>query len=109
VLNWRGTARLVRRHWLVIGAYLAFVGGYFAVYVFYAKIGMGPRLLLTLAMPVIFGLACALSHVGRELTFNFSPRSISFRSLTIFGLAAVLAHAASRALTDHIHWVPGGQ
>ena len=109
VLNWRETARLVRRHWLVIGTYLAFVGGYFVVYVFYAKIGMGPRLILTLAMPVIFGLAFALWQAGRELKFAFPSRSISFRNLTLAGLAAILAHSASRALTDHIYWVLGGQ
>jgi hypothetical protein len=109
VVNFSDVRRLWSHYWLPISTYLLFMGGYFLAYVFYAKIGMGPRLFLALVMPLMTGMAIAILHLGRDLPIAFGAHDLSFRKLGNWALVAVLAHSALRVLTDHIHWVAGGQ
>ncbi|MGI8601560.1 MAG: hypothetical protein ACR2OZ_01020 [Verrucomicrobiales bacterium] len=109
VINFSEARRLFARFWLPICTYAAVMAGYFVAYAFYAKIGMGPRLFLTLAMPLVFGLAMMVWALGREMRIPFTSFDLSFRKLANWALVAVLANSAFRGLTDHIYWVPGGQ
>jgi hypothetical protein len=101
--------RCLQRHWLIIGTYLVFVAGYFASYLFYAKIGMGPRLFLTLAVPACFGPAVVLWRLGRDATVTWRDYTLSLRKLANWVLVVYLLIAAHEALTIEIFEVVGGQ
>jgi hypothetical protein len=101
--------RCLRRHWLPIGVYGVFVAGYFASYVFYAKIGMGPRLFLTLAVPVCLGPAVVIWRLGRDGVVSWAGRTFSLRKVVNWTLAGYLLIAARDALGTKIFEVVGGQ
>lgn len=101
--------RLARRHALAGGFYALFVGGYLAAYVFYAKVGMGPRLMLTLALPLMLGPLLLFTAATRQVALPFPGGPLSLRKLGGWALLAVTIVASVRVLGDHIHWVLGGQ
>ncbi len=109
VLNHRGAWRLVRTHWLAMGAWGLFIGGYLLAYIFYAKIGMGPRLHLGLAVPLVFGPAWLTWQLGRDIHATWGGRTVSFRKVVNWGLAAALVWLAHGALTESLPTVVGGQ
>jgi hypothetical protein len=99
----------LRRHWLAIATYGLFLAGYFVSYVFYAKIGMGPRLFLTLAVPVCFGPAVVLWRLGRDAIVTWRTWSLSLRKVANWILVGYLLIAVHEALTVEIFEVVGGQ
>lgn len=109
LLHWREVLAALRKHWAAALMVAGYFIGYTLLYSWYASIGVGPRLILGLALPLI-GLAFFL--VGRfggvtrlpRLGIQFNDRRIALVVLTLAGL-----YLGWQVVSDDLWRVEGGQ
>ncbi|MCB1231271.1 MAG: hypothetical protein KDN19_13435 [Verrucomicrobiae bacterium] len=109
VLHWRETLAWLRKHWATVLMSTGFFLGYGLLYCWYAAIGVGPRLILGLSLPLIglsFFLVGRFGGVTRipKLGIQLNDRRIALIALTL----ATIYH--SWHVVSHDLWIiEGGQ
>lgn len=109
LLHWRESLAFLRNRWASVLMATGFFLGYTLLYCWYAAIGIGPRLVLGLALPLIglsFFLVARLGGVTRipKIGLQLNDRRIALVVLTV----ATLYHAWE-VVTDDLWKIEGGQ
>ncbi len=109
VLHWRESLDFLRKHWASILMSVGFILGYALLYSWYAAIGVGPRLILGLALPLI-GLSFYL--VGRLGGTTRIPKlglQLNDRRIALVILTLATAYHAWEVLSSDLWRLEGGQ
>jgi len=61
----RRAVRLAREYWVLLAFALAYVSGYTALYVWYAKLISQPRFVLALFLPMLLACSMVMTHASR--------------------------------------------
>ena len=109
LLHWRETLAALRKHWAAGLMIVGFFTGYTLLYSWYAAIGVGPRLILGLALPLI-GVAFFL--VGKFGGVTRLPRlGIQFndRRIALFVLSLACLYLGWQVVSEDLWRIEGGQ
>lgn len=91
LLHWREVWRAFLEHWPAVLLVAGFVGGYALLYSWYTAIRVGPRLILGLALPLIFLSLWFIGHFGGEVRW---PRlGIRIHDRRLIGAVLLVATA----------------
>ncbi len=105
----RAAWQLGKTHALGLLAGAGFIGGYLLSYSWYAALGMGPRLFLNLALPLLVLPALAAWRLAEGAEIPLGPLRLSVRKLINLALAITLVLAVRQVWTTDLHRVVGGQ
>jgi hypothetical protein len=109
LLHWRAVWAALRQHWPAVLMAAGFFIGYSLLYSWYTAIRVGPRLILGLALPLIF---LSLWFIGRFGGVVRLPRlGLQLHTRRIIGAVLVVATAvlSVRVLRNDLWLIEGGQ
>lgn len=109
VLHWRAVWRAFLSHWPVVLMAAGFFLGYALLYSWYTAIRVGPRLILGLALPLLFLSLWFIGHFGGETRLPRLGLKINDRRLALVVLALATAILSLRVLREDLWHIEGGQ
>jgi hypothetical protein len=109
ILHWRAVWAAFRQHWPAVLMAAGFFLGYTLLYSWYTAIRVGPRLILGLALPLIFLSMWFIGRFGGEIRL---PRlGIRLHTRRIIGAILIVGTSvlAIRVLRNDLWLIEGGQ
>lgn len=109
VLHWREVLAAFQSHWSAVLMVAGFFIGYSLLYSWYVAIRVGPRLILGLALPLIFVCLWFISRFGGEFRVPRVGWRVNDRNVARAILGVAVAVLGWRVLRTDLWMVEGGQ
>lgn len=108
-LSWRRVHGWLHRRWIEPLMLAGFFLGYAILYSWYQIIGVGPRLLLALALPAVFFLVLAMHRLVGDRQLTIRGRSLPVRRLVNAASFGFIAVRTAGLLRDDFWMIEGGR
>lgn len=109
VLSYRRTLAGIRAHWIDGLLVTGFLIGYSILYSWYQIIGVGPRLLLSIFLPIAFFASVIVHRLIDGRSFTIRGRTVPWRALVNAGSIVFITVHTIRLLTGDYWTLEGGR